>query len=235
MIESRKTEFGIRFRHTMWKACVSILLITALGPHGCEYSSYPIDNTIIVVGSKTLDSVALQKDVKFICSELTIPFHDESRVKEKLIDRVIDYYLVLEFGKKNGIRVSQQELEEKIEEIRGHYGEESFSEALLQAYISEEQWTTRFRDSLLVQKICAKSMESVPAPTYKEAKEFFEENPHRFKGADDQEAFEDVFSEVMTALTHIKRDRFYAHWLKELRSQFEVRINQELLKQVDFS
>ena len=51
----------------------------------------------------------------------------------------------------------------------------------------------------------------------------------------DQEKFEDVYPEVMTVLTQNKRNHFYANWLKELRSQFQIRVNQELLKQVEFS
>ena len=327
MTPDMKPEYRNCFSLRVWNACLSILLITILALYGCSYFHSTDDNAVIVVGSTHLDSDTLKKDVRFICSELPIPFQGESRIKEKLIDRVIDHYLVLEFGKKNGIVISQQEFEENLVDIKRQYSEEPFREALLQAYISEEQWELRFRESLLIRKICAKSMEKVPAPSYEETKRFFEKNQGRFGGREkirflqvvtrtkedamdlhgriqrgedfmnlareysitpeaqqggsvgwinrehldqalqealstltpgqlgpvvktpfgyhvvrlldtrtaDQEKFEDVYPEVMTVLTQNKRNHFYANWLKELRSQFQIRVNQELLKQVEFS
>ena len=307
--------------------CLSILLTSILALYGCNLFSSTDDNAVIVVGSTQLDSDTLKNDARFICSELTIPSQGESRVKEKLIERVIDQHLVLEFGKKNGISISQKEYEENLREIKKQYSEESFKEALLEAYVSEEQWERRFRESLLIQKIYTKLMEKLPSPSHEEMERFFEKNKDRFgsheqirflqivtptkedamdihgriqRGEDFtslaeeysitpearqggcvgwidrqhldpalQEAFstltqgqlgpvvktpfgyhvlrlldtrtvypkklEDVYPEVMTILTQNKRNRFYANWLKELRSQFPIRVNQELLKQVEFS
>lgn len=177
-----KPEYRNRFSLRKWNARLGILLTTILALCGCSYFNSTADEAVIVVGSTHLDSDTLKMDVKFICAELEIPFQWDSRIQEKLIDRVIDHYLILEFGKKNGIAISQQEFEETLEEIKSQYGEESFREALLQAYVNEGQWETRFRESLLIRRICAKAMEKVPEPGYEEAKRFFEENRDRFEG-----------------------------------------------------
>ena len=322
-----KRKHGNWFGLGMWNACLGILLMTVFVLYGCNYLYPTADNAVVVVGSTQLDSDTLKKDARFICSELAIPLQGESRIKEKLIERVIDHYLVLEYGKKKGIHISQREFEENLREIKKQYSEESFKEALLEAYVSEEQWELRFRENLLIRKICAKFMEKVPSPTHEETKRFFEKNRDRFGGRDmirflqivtrtkkeamdlheriqrgedfmtlakeysitpeaqqggsvdwidrehldpalqealsnlsdgqlgpvvktsfgyhvvrlldtrtaDQEKLEDVYPQVITVLTQNKRNRFYANWLRELRSQFQIRINQELLKQVEFS
>ena len=307
--------------------CLSILLTSILALYGCNFFYSTDDNAVIVVGSTEIDSDTLKNDVRFICSELTVPSQGESRVKDKLIERVIDYHLVLEFGKKKGILITQKEFEENLREIKKQYSEETFREALLEAYVSEEQWERRFRESLLIQKIYIKLMEKLPSPSHEEMERFFENNKDRFGSHEEirflqivtptmedavdihgriqrgedftnlarkysitpeaqqggcvgwvdrqhldpalQEAFstmkpgqlgpvvktsfgyhvlrlldthtedpkrlEDVYPEVMATLTQNKRNRFYANWLKELRSQFQIRVNQELLKQVEFS
>ena len=322
-----KPKYGNRFSLGVCTVCLSILLTTIFTLYGCNYFYSSADDAVIVVGSTQLDSDTLKKEARFISSELAIPFQGESRVKEKLIERVIDHYLVLEFGKKNGILISQREFEENLREIKEPYSEETFKEALLEGYISEEQWELRFRESLLVRKICAEFMEKVPSPSHEETELFFEKNLDRFGGREEvrflqivtqteedaidlrgriqrgedfmnlarkysitpeaqqggcvdwidrehldpdlQEAFssltpgqlgpviktpfgyhvvrlldtrttdkerlEDVYPEVKAVLTQNRRNRFYANWLKELRSQFPVRVNQELLKQVEFS
>ncbi len=324
MTPDTKPEYKNRVRLGV---CLSILLTSILTLYGCNFFYPTDDNAVIVVGSTQLDSEALKNDVRFICSELTIPSQGESRVKEKLIERVIDHHLVLEFGKKNGILITQQEFEENLREIKKQYSEETFKEALLEAYVSEEQWERRFRESLLIQKIYTNLMEKLPPPSHAEMERFFVKNRARFgsheeirflqivtrtkKDAMDihgriqrgedfmnlagkysitpeaqqggcvdwidrqhldpalQRAFstltqgqlgpvvktslgyhvlrllnartaypkklEDVYPEVMTILTQNKRNRFYANWLKELRSQFSIRVNQELLKQMEFS
>ena len=220
------------FRPAMWGACCFILLITNLSLNACSFFHSTADNAVIVVGSTHLDSDTLKKDVRFICSESALPFQGESRIKEKLIDRVIDHYLVLEFGKKNGIAISQQEFEENLREIKRQYSDETFREAMLQAYVSKEQWELRFRESLLIRKICTGYMKKVPPPTHEEKKRFFEKNQDRFTG---YEKLEDAYPEITSLLTRRKRNSFYTNWLKELRPQFQIRVNQELLKQVEFS
>jgi len=220
------------FKRTMWCSRYSIILITILSLYACNFFHSNADNAIIVVGSTHLDSDTLKKDVRFICSESPLPFQGEPRIKEKLIERVIDHYLVLEFGKKNGIVISQKEFEENLGEIKKQYNDETFREAMLQAYVSEEQWELRFKESLLIRKINIEFMKKVLPPTYEEAKQFFEKNQDRFTN---DGKLEDVYPEVTTILTRKKRYRFYTNWLKELRSQFQIRVNQELLKQVEFS
>ena len=221
----------------MWSAR-SIVLITILSLNACSFFHSTADDAVVVIGSTRLDSEALKKDVKFICSESALPFQNESRIKEKLIGRVIDHYLVLEFGKKNGIVISQQEFEESLDEIKSQYSEEAFKEAMLQAYISEEQWELRFRESLLIRKISTGFMEKVPPPNREETERFFEKSQNSFTpqySFTSYETLENVYPEVAAVLARKKRIRFYTNWLKKLRSQFQVRVNQELLEQVEFS
>ena len=81
--------------------------------------------------------------------------------------------------------ISQKEFEENLREIKRQYSEETFREALLEAYVSEEQWERRFRESLLIRKIYTKLMEKLPSPSHEETERFFEKNKDRFGGREE--------------------------------------------------
>ncbi|MCD6297950.1 MAG: SurA N-terminal domain-containing protein, partial [Deltaproteobacteria bacterium] len=136
---------------------------------------------VIVVGSRQITTDQLKKDMEFISADMDLPDHDRNRIRKQLLELVIDHYLVLEYGRKMGISVSEKEVERAIEDIKKGYTEGSFKDALLRGYVELEQWEERIREQFLVNKIIKEVTENTTPPDYQDIKRYFEDNKDEFK------------------------------------------------------
>ena len=114
------------------------------------------------------------RDVKRITIEMGIQDQEVKGIIKPLINKIIDNYLILEYGKRNGITVTEQELSVAVAEIKGDYPERVFQDVLLQRYIDFEDWKTVLRQQLLLKKIITSATASIPPITFPEIKVYFD-------------------------------------------------------------
>jgi len=148
---------------------------------GCGLLSEDKENIVLVVGSSKITTDQIKRDLEFIGGGVAIPENPEEGIRDKLLKRLIDHYLILEYGKENNITVSEDELTAALNEIKAGYKGEAFEESLLRGYVDFEEWKGRFRDRLLVGKIIEKVTKSVPYPSYEDMKRYYEENREQFR------------------------------------------------------
>ena len=172
-IENRK------FRILCVLSCV-FCLTSALIP-GCSLFDQKEDNVVIVVGSRQITTDELSQDMKFISSGMDMLVLDNDRIRDELIERVIDHYLILEYGKQKKISLSEEELESALKEITKEYTEDRFQEALLRGYSDFEQWKNQLREQLLVDRIITRVSERIVRPSRQDIEQYFEENKDEFR------------------------------------------------------
>jgi len=158
--------------------CLCLLLF--LAPN-CGPSDQAKDKVAIVVGSRQITTDQLKKDMEFISSDMDLPDHDRNRIRKQIVELVIDHYLILEYGRKMGISVSEKEVERAIKDIKSGYTEGSFKNALLRGYVDLEQWEERIREQFLVNKVIKEVTENITPPDYQDIKRYFEDNKDEFK------------------------------------------------------
>ncbi|MBW2615733.1 MAG: peptidylprolyl isomerase [Deltaproteobacteria bacterium] len=146
---------------------------------GCGPSDQAKDKVVIVVGSRQITTDQLRKDMEFISADMDLP--DHNRIREQILELVIDHYLILEYGRRMGISVSEKEVERAIKEIKSGYTEGSFKNALLRGYVDLEQWEERIREQFLVNKVIKEVTENITPPDYQDVKRYFEDNKDEFK------------------------------------------------------
>jgi parvulin-like peptidyl-prolyl isomerase len=178
MIQCLTDKSGALF--TLFSFVLNLFLIPLLIP-GCGPSDQAKDNVVIVVGSRKITTDQLKKDMEFISADMDIPDHDRKRIREKLLGMVIDHYLILEYGRKMGISVSENERQEVLKDIKTGYTEGAFEDALLKGYVNSEQWEERLRERFLANKVTKKVTENIPPPDYQDIKRYFEDNKNEFK------------------------------------------------------
>lgn len=148
---------------------------------GCGNPNQAEENVVIVVGSTHITEDKLKQDIEFMCSGLDIASPQWNRFRERIIEQIVNHYLVMEYGREKGISVSENELRSALKEIREEYSENAFNEALLRAYVDLEPWKDRLREQMLVNRIMKKVTENIIPPGYQDIKRFFEENREEFK------------------------------------------------------
>jgi len=168
----------IRFAIYIFVCCLCIVAAFTLGYALFDQAE---NKTGIVVGSRHITADELKKDMEFISAGIDVPVQQRDKIRSQLIEQSIDYYLVLEYGKENGIAISEKELQSAIKDLRREYSEDAFDDALLREYVDFDQWKSRLREQLLINKIIKKVTEGIAPPDYQDIKQYFEANQDEFR------------------------------------------------------
>lgn len=148
---------------------------------GCGLSDHEGDDPVIVIGSERLSCDALKKEMEFIGGGMPVPVKHAKEIKTRLIEQIIDYYLIIEYGKQNNISISEKEFQRNLKEIKREYSEEAFRKVLLQGYVDSALWEHRLRNQLLVGKVIKQVLEKIASPSYEEIKIYFQKNRNQFR------------------------------------------------------
>lgn len=156
---------------------VFFLFLTGCG----DLFKSPEEKTVITVGKREITVGELKKDIKRFTSEMGITDQGMEQVMEPLINRIIDHYLILEYGREKGIFISDEDLETTLRNMEKDYSEQDLRKILLHGYIDYDEWKVGLKEHLLVKKIMAKASESIPPVSHQEIKMYFNSHPDEFK------------------------------------------------------
>ena len=102
--------------------------------------------------------------------------------KEGLLEQVIDDKLILSRAKELNIRVSEQEVEDKLEEIKGGFpSEQIFDETLRTQGITVANLKDRYRDQIMMKKLVEFEVKSKVDVLPSEISRYYEEHRSEFK------------------------------------------------------
>lgn len=147
---------------------------------GCGLFDREPDDVIIEIGSIRLTRDALKREMAFIGLGKALPGNHAEEIKNRLVRQIIDYYLIIEYGRENGIVVSEAEFQGELKALKKDYTEIEFREALLRAYVEPESWESRLKNQLLFSKVIREVSAGVHSPSYEEIKTHFQENGCEF-------------------------------------------------------
>jgi parvulin-like peptidyl-prolyl isomerase len=144
----------------------------------CDFFDRPAEKAVITVGSLKVTPEELKDRWR------RMDFEAGGTGKEQfdsLMQRVVDYYLILEYGKQQGLSVTDEELESAVKEIKKDYAEKDFQELLLKGYIDYDEWKEELREQLLIKKVISKAFAATPEVTLEEIKTYYDSHPEEFR------------------------------------------------------
>ncbi len=159
--------------------CLLFLILFSLW--ACGPRERPEGRTVVVVGSTHVGIDRFKKDMEFLGPGSGIPAGTASRIPKPVINRMIDYYLVLEYGKKNGITVSPARLRRYLKEVESGYTGDGLRDALLRGYMDPKEWKDRLAERLRVRTILKQVSEGVPPPDYRDVKAYYDQHLKEFR------------------------------------------------------
>ncbi len=158
----------------MWKKLSYLLFVLSLFISACGNVDRSAETVVITVGDRNITEDKLKKDIKRITFEMGIRDQGVKHLIPALTNRIIDNYLILEYGKINGITVSKNELNAAIKDIKKDYPENVFHNILIRRYIDFEEWKEVLREQLLIEKIITIASASITPITFHEIKSYFD-------------------------------------------------------------
>ncbi len=148
---------------------------------GCDRLGLSTGPVVLVVGDQRLTADILKQDMDFASEGLPIATEDAEKTKKILLDQVIDRYLILEYARRKGINVSDEEFDKHLMDIMEGYTKDLFDQTLLQKWGDPDAWLRRFKEELVIEKAIGSIILEAGTPDYKEIKAHFESDPNHFK------------------------------------------------------
>jgi parvulin-like peptidyl-prolyl isomerase len=165
----------------MVKPVFFFTLAISFGLSACNILDRSEENVVIIVGERDITTDELKRDIKYITSGMGVTDQEVNYVIDPLVSKLVDHYLILEYGRQNGITISKKELEIAVEDIKKDYPEEAvFQQTLLQRYLDYEKWKEGLRQQLLVNKIMSKASETITPVNFDEIKTYFDTHRNEF-------------------------------------------------------
>lgn len=135
---------------------------------------------------------------------------------QQTVNQMITNKLIEQEAEKSGIEVTEQDINNKMEEMKSNFpSEEQFNMMLQQYGMTEEQ----LKDQLETQIIMEKKFESEIEVTEEEMKSFFESNKQQF-GED--ASFADHKQQIEDQLTNQQLQQQIQQWIQQARSDADI-------------
>jgi parvulin-like peptidyl-prolyl isomerase len=178
---------------------------------GCEPWGSGLPKHIIAqVNDEQISIEEFEQEFKELILE---PSNEQNRaslgkLRQAYLDQVIERKILVQEARRLGIKVSQEELNQAISEIKRDYPGEGFGEKLGLKGISLEEWKVRLEEKILAEKAIRKTIHSKETIDEKEAHQYYEEHRSSFQIAEKVRVRQIVVSDGEEAIQILK-------WLKK--------------------
>lgn len=146
----------------------------------CGLVDRPEQNAIITVGNRNITADELKRDLKRMSFDLEIVGHEMAPLLDPLLNKLVDHYLILEYGRQEGIEISDRELENAAKEIQKDYTDKDFQEVLIRGFIDFTDWKEALREQLLLRKIVDRAAEEMEPVPFQAIKAYYDDHPAEF-------------------------------------------------------
>jgi peptidyl-prolyl cis-trans isomerase C len=168
----------------MRRIFLAILQILFFASWGCEQWGGGLpDHILAQVNEEQITVDEFNREVKELILEPGTESREKSLgdLKEAYLEQVIERKILVQEARRLGIKVSPEELNQAISEIKKDYPGEGFGEKLGLKGITLEEWKARLEDKLLAEKMIRHTLRYREEIGEKEALQYYEENPSRFQ------------------------------------------------------
>jgi len=147
----------------------------------CHVFDHSEEKIVITVGSKNITRTDLKKDIENIKNEMGISDQELKLGIRTIINKAVEKYLIMEYGKKLGIEISDDELASSIKEFKRDYPDEVFKEMLLENSVDYDLWKENLYQKLLIEKITQKAIGDINPITFNETQAYYDSHVDEFK------------------------------------------------------
>jgi len=147
--------------------------------------------------------------------------------RRRFLNQMVEEMILLEKAGVLGIEVPDSEVNKAIIDIRADYPDETFEKALLKSAISYSRWKDRLKIRLLIEKVVQRDLEEQIKITPEDIRKYYEsDHANDIFDSDAGEVSKKIDGETIKNLRRKKAEETYGRWIKGLKQQYKVEINQ---------
>lgn len=158
-----------------------IALISGLG---CTREGQTTKSPIIaLVNGEPVALEELNEALKSLSPEegAQIQSQETEKLREELLNQLIDKKLLLQEAKHSGIQIAPEEMILVIEQIKNDYTDEEFNRLLKTSGLTPERWKQEIKDGLLIDKLIDTAIANRLNVSEAEIKSYYQKNPSIFE------------------------------------------------------
>jgi peptidyl-prolyl cis-trans isomerase C len=191
MLMLGETQMGARegesCRHDLLRRVVLVGMAAAFflaAGIGCSTFKTPSEDAIATVNGveiKVKDfTVKLRNALNLLGSTSGLKEEDIVNIKREALDDLIDEKMMLIQAEKLGLKVTDEELKKRVEEIKKDYAGDSFAQVFGGEKVDYKIWSEELRKRLLLEKLIDQEVNSKITITDEEAMAYYQANRSRF-------------------------------------------------------
>ncbi|MFZ5571400.1 MAG: SurA N-terminal domain-containing protein [Thermodesulfobacteriota bacterium] len=147
-------------------------------------------------------------------------------IKIRLLGQLTEELVLLAKAGEMNIRITDEELEKAVKEIRKDYPDKTFEDTFLENAVSYESWKEQLRRRLLMEKVVAVAYEAGIQVTAGEIAGYYKE--HFREETAELFSEQDVRDKIIREIRRQKAEAGYTEWVESIRNQYPVKLNQKL-------
>lgn len=171
----------------IFKVIFLLAFFTSYELRATSYESFAQDKIVAIVNSDVVTQKDLNDFINFTRMQLSTEYKGEQlegkirSVKADLLNKLIDDRLILQEARKSNIKIDQNRIRGRIEEIKRQYSSEGeFQRALAQQGFVQSDIETRIKEQLLMHNIIEIKIKRKIAVNPAEVTDFYRENTEKF-------------------------------------------------------
>jgi len=199
---------------------VILLLGLLLSLTGCQQDELAEPPPILLkVGERQLSMVQFQRELQLNYRDLeAFPYPEQVQLKIQLVNRLIERELIFAEAERNDIRVSPDELDAAVAELRCNYTAEEYRQVLQDAGQTEQSWKHGLKLRLITEKVSASLVSAESRVTAKDAEKYYLGNREKFRRPEELRARQMLFDNLEDAeavLSLLKQGGDFAELARE--------------------
>ena len=149
----------------------------------------------------------------------------QNDLRMRVLNQLAEEMIIRERGKALGIKVTSEELERAVADIKSDYPDDTFEKTLLENAVSFQAWKKKLELRLLVNKVIESELVDKVEITSQDVTGYFQS--HYPGGVPEGENADEINQRIVRHLRQQKAEEMYQGWLEELRKTYPVNVDQE--------
>jgi hypothetical protein len=145
----------------------------------------------------------------------------------RLVKQMAEEMILRERARDIGIKITDEEVKQAVEDIKQDYPENVFDQILLEYAVSYQLWEKGLETRLLMEKVIAKELGAKIQVTPDEVSKYYEAHHKNDELTPDiKKVPKDINKSLIRNLRRKKIEEAYKPWIKELQKKYIIEINQ---------
>lgn len=172
----------------MWLGILTLLIIPFFVALSVSFAEKkPAQEKMATVNGNTIAKKELDRQVAMILRELANKGNpvDESKigdVKKDVLEGLINRELLIQQGKKKGIKLQEKAVSDRLQSVKGRFpNEEEYKNALIKNKTDEKTLKTDIEKELMIEEFLSKEIMQKVNVSPEEVKTYYDSHPESFK------------------------------------------------------